>query len=337
MAKFATRLEHMTMKIIAIEEAFAYPPAEEATGGGLGGIAVMRDSPWFQSIQKKLVDLADIRLADMDAAGIDVQVISYTAPGPQSLDPPQARDLSSAANDVLAEAVAAHPDRFAGLATLPLSDPDGAARELERAVLKLGYRGAIINGLVQGRFLDDPAFAPVLAQAERLKAPLYLHPSLPPQSVMQAYFGGLPPGHALSLATAAWGWHSETAIHVLRLILAGVFDRYPDLQLIIGHMGEMLPFSLARAEWALGAQSKHLRQPLSEYFQTNIWITTSGYFTYAPLQCALSVIGADRILFAIDYPYGSNEEGRRFLETVPISSGDRAKIAHKNAERLLRL
>jgi predicted TIM-barrel fold metal-dependent hydrolase len=154
---------------------------------------------------------------------------------------------------------------------------------------------------------------------------------------MQAYYGGLSSLQAFSLATAGWGWHSESALHTLRLIIRGVFDRYPRLQLIIGHMGEMLPFSLARSDMVLTPISTHLRQPVSAYFQTNIWITTSGVFTHPPLQCALSVVGADRIIFAVDYPYSPNQASRTFLDTAPVSPVDRAKIAHGNAERLFGL
>ena len=333
------------MRIIAIEEAFAYPPITEATNSGAGFATLKEHYRLFQAIEERLEDLAETRLADMDSGGIDFQVISHTAPGPDSLDAALANRLTREANDALAKAVAAHPDRFAAFATLPMTDPHAAASELERAVRDLGFRGALINGTIRGRFLDDSAFAPVLAKAESLGVPLYLHPSLPPPSVMQAYFSGLSPLQSFTLATGAWGWHCETGLHTLRLITAGIFDRYPGLQMIIGHMGEMLPFALGRTDAMLTPFSKHLRQRVAEYFQTNIWITTSGVFTHPPLQCALSVIGADRILFAVDYPYSANvehpervnEEGRRFLDTAPISPADRAKIAHRNAERLLKI
>jgi uncharacterized protein len=221
------------MKVIAIEEAFAYPPIVKASSDAF---AALEKHPALEGVRDKLQDLSDIRLADMDAAGIDVQVISHTAPGPDSLEPRQSKTLAPKANDALAEAVASHPDRFVGLAALPMSDPDAAATELERAIDQLGFRGALINGMVQGRFLDDPAFAPVLARAEGLGVPLYLHPSIPPQSVMQAYYGGLSSLQAFSLATAGWGWHSETALHTLRLIIGGGIHRYPLRQVINGQM-----------------------------------------------------------------------------------------------------
>ncbi len=176
----------------------------------------------------------------MNSAGIDMQVISHTTPGPEALKGTPAIELAKAANDALAAAVAAHADRFAGLAILPMTEPGAAADEFQRAVEVLGFRGALVNGLTHGRFLDDPIFAPVLERAEALDVPIYLHPSAPPEPVMRAHFEGLSPMLSCHLATAAWGWHAETGLHALRLIVTGVFDRYPRLQLIIGHMGEMI-------------------------------------------------------------------------------------------------
>lgn len=321
------------MRVIAIEEAFTYPPVRQAADR----FAMFRSQARWREIEERLEDLGAARLADMDAAGIDVQVISHTPPGPESLEPAQARLLAREANDALAQAVAAHPNRFAGFAALPMSDSAAAADELERTVKLLGFRGALVNGMMQDRFLDHPDFEPVLARAEALGVPIYIHPSFPPQSVMDAYYGDLDPLQSLFMATAAWGWHSETGIHTLRMIVSGVFDRHPGLQLIIGHMGEMLPFMLARADHVLTPVSPKLRQRVADYFQTNIWITTSGFFTHAPFQCALSVLGADRILFAVDYPFSTNRAGRAFMDSAAIGEADRVKIAHGNAERLLRL
>lgn len=321
------------MKIVAIEEAFTYPPFGRLSDR----FDELKQQAHWRTIEEKLENLADSRLADMDAAGIDIQVISHTPPGPESLESGRSAIVSREANDFLAQAISAHPDRFAGFAALPLSNPAEAVRELERAVKSLGFRGVLVNGMVHGRFVDDPAFEPVLACAEALSAPIYLHPSFPPQGVMEAYYGGLPATQSWGMATAAWGWHSETGIHVLRLVISGVLDRHPGLQLIIGHMGEMLPFMLARADQVLTPLSPTLRQRVADYFQTNIWITTSGFFTHAPLQCALSVVGADRIIFAVDYPFSANKAGRAFLDSAAISQADRIKIAHRNAERLLRL
>jgi uncharacterized protein len=288
-------------------------------------------------VADKLADLGPRRLADMDAGGIDVQVLSVTAPGTQELEPATAVALARDANDQLAEAVGAHPDRFAGFATLPTPHPEAAAAELERTVTGLGFKGAMINGHTGGRFLDDPAFWPVFERAEALGVPVYLHPTYPTAQVMEAYYSGFEAPVSAALATAGWGWHAETGLHALRLVLGGVFDRFPGLQVIIGHMGENIPFSLARADERLSPVATHLKRGVGEYLRENFYITTSGYFTDPPLLCALMVLGADRILFSVDYPFSSNARGRAFLDQAPVSEADREKIAHGNAERLLHL
>jgi uncharacterized protein len=321
------------VRVIAIEEHFSHPALQPPKALA----AMLREHPQPKRIYAKLVDVGEGRLADMDAAGIDVQVLSHTVPGADSMEPSHAVPSARAANDGLAQIITSHPDRFGGFAALPMRDPNAAAAELERAVRELGFRGAMVNGLIQDRFLDDPVFTPVLERAEELGAPIYLHPSFPPESVAKTYFSGLKPILAMNLATAGWGWHCETALHLLRLIVTGVFDRFPLLQVIIGHMGEMIPFALARIDTILTAVATHLRQPVAEYFQTNIFVTTSGYTAFAPLQCTLSVIGASRVIFSVDYPYTPNQPVRALLDTAPISPTDREKIAHGNAERLLGL
>jgi predicted TIM-barrel fold metal-dependent hydrolase len=319
------------MRVIAIEEHYAHPALQSAEA-----LANLREHPQLARIQDKLEDVGPGRLADMDAAGIDMQILSHTVPGAEAWPADEAVTASRQANDDLAKTVDAHPDRFAGFAALPMRDPQAAAAELDRAVRTLGFRGAMINGLIDGRFLDDPMFAPVLSKAADLSVPLYLHPSFPPPQVAEIYFGGLPPVLADHLATAGWGWHAETALHVLRLVSTGVFDRFPDLQLIVGHMGEMLPFALARIDTVLTPVAG-LRQSVADYFQTNIWFTTSGYTTFPPLQCAMSVVGIDRLIFSVDYPYTDNDSARTLLDTAPISPADREKLAHANVEALLGL
>ena len=195
----------------------------------------------------------------------------------------------------------------------------------------------MINGTTQGRFLDDSSFLPILERAVALDVPVYVHPGVPPAAVREAYYSGLDPAVNYFLATSGWGWHSEVGIHALRLILAGVFDRFPTLQIIIGHMGEMIPFMLARINNVLTPQAKHLQRTVSEYFLQNFYITTSGFFTDPPLLLALQTIGADRIIFSVDYPYSTNEQGRVFLDSASISPADKEKISHLNAERLLKL
>jgi predicted TIM-barrel fold metal-dependent hydrolase len=320
------------MRVIALEEHFWTPAIAEAIGA-LRNPDAGPDSP----LGANLGDLGEGRLAAMDANGIDLQVISHTTPGVQHLDGPTAVPLAREANDVLAAAVRAHPDRFAGFATLPTSDPAAAADELSRAVEELGFLGAMVNGHTSGRFLDDPGFAVLLERFERLDVPLYLHPTEPVPAVRSAYYEGFAPAVSWFLSAAAWGWHSETALHVLRMVLAGVFDRHPGLLVIVGHMGEMLPFMLQRIDDNLPPRVTGLDRLPSEFILDHVVITTSGLFSVPPLRCALDVFGLDRVLFSIDWPYAPNEEGRRLLAEAPLSGEDLERFAHGNAERVLGL
>jgi uncharacterized protein len=323
------------MRTITIEEHFLSNSIKEILQRNAAG---SRSGPAYGTeLQAKLSDLGATRLRDMDAADIDFQVISHTAMGAVSLPVEESIRVARAANDQLAAAVAAHPDRFAGFALLPMVAPEAAADELERAVRSLGFKGPMINGTTNGRFLDDPAFLPILERANALNVPIYLHPAEPPAVVRDAYYTGFDPAVTFSLATAGWGWHSEVGIHTLRLILAGVFDRFPNLQFIIGHMGEMIPFMLDRINNTLTPAAKHLQRKVPEYFLQNFHITTSGFFTNPPLLLAMEVMGADRIIFSVDYPYSTNEQGRKFLDNAAISPEDKEKISHLNVERLLKL
>jgi uncharacterized protein len=321
------------MRTITLEEHFATPEILKKSSE----IQPASRNIFVKAVEEKLLDLGKGRLADMDAAGIDLQVISLTNAGMDKLDGPTATALTRDANDKLAAAVRANPQRFAGFATLALQEPEKAAAELERSVRKLGFKGTLIHGTTQGIFLDDPRFTPIFEAAQALDVPVYLHPTLPPKAVEDAYFGGLPGQTGFYLSTAAWGWHVETGMHCLRLMVSGLFDRFPKLNIIIGHMGEDLPFSIARAEAVLSHDTKHLKRKVSEYFHDHFYITTSGYFTVPPLLCTLQVVGADRILFSVDYPYSPNTVGRKFLDALPVSPGDLSKISHGNAERLLKL
>src|SRR5258708_23650628 len=302
------------MRTIAIEEHFLADGFREvmkrdaSSQGGSSNVAFVAEQ------QAKLADLGVTRLKDMDAGGIDLQVISHTVSGIVPHPGGEGMRLARAANDQLAAAVAAHPDRFAGFATLPMTDPEAAADELERAVRSLGLKGAMINGTTNGRFLDDPSFLPILERAVTLDVPMYIHPGVPPASVREAYYSGFDPAVNFLLSTGGWGWHSEVGIHALRLILAGVFDRLPTLQIIIGHMGEMIPFMLARINDVLTPVAKHLQHTVPEYFLQNFSITTSGFFTEPPLLLALQIMGADRIMFSVVYLYSTYEQGRVFLD-----------------------
>jgi predicted TIM-barrel fold metal-dependent hydrolase len=321
------------MRLIALEEHYRAPMIAATSDSGFAPAPA--DSPLGRALAK-LDDLDSARLADMDAGGIDVQVLSHSVPATERLPAEQAVPLARAANDYLAAALAAHPERFAAFATLPTPAPEAAADELERAVRELGFKGALINGHTHGRFLDERDFWPIFERAQQLQVPIYLHPSEPPPKVRSAYYSELPPAAAQTLATSGWGWHVDTGMHALRLVLGGVFDEFPGLQLILGHMGEALPFMLARSSRQLAHQAG-LSKPLERYLAEHFHFTTSGFFTYPPLLCLLLTVGADRVMFSVDYPYSSNEEGRAFIESAPISSADREKLAHRNAERLLGL
>jgi uncharacterized protein len=321
------------MRTITLEEHFATAEVLKTSAE----LQPASRNNFVKVVEEKLLDLGKTRIADMDAAGIDLQVISLTNAGLDKLDGAKATPLIRDSNDKLAAAVQAHPQRFAGFAALALQEPEKAATEFERSVRKLGFKGALIHGTTKGVFLDDPRFTPLFETAQALDVPIYLHPTLPPKPVEDAYFSGLPGQFGFFLSTAAWGWHVETGLHCLRLIGSGLFDRFPKLKIIIGHMGEDLPFSIARADAILSRDTKHLKRKISEYFQENFYITTSGYFTVPPFLCTLQVVGADRILFSVDYPYSPNTAGRNFLNTLPVSTEDLGKISHGNAERLLKL
>jgi hypothetical protein len=320
------------MRVISIEDHFWTPAIAEAIGALRNP-----DTDAGGPLAANLLDLGERRLAAMDAAGIDLQVISHTTPGVQHLDAETAVPLAREANDALARAIAEHPDRFAGFATLPTSVPEAAADELERGVTELGFKGAMINGHTNGRFLDDRAFDVLLARAARLGVPLYLHPAEPVPAVRDAYYQGFDPAVSWFLSAAAFGWHAETGVHVLRMVLGGVFDRHPELSLVIGHMGEMLPFMLQRVDDNLPPKVTGLDRLPSEYVLSNVHITSSGLFSIPPLQCALMVFGIERVLFSVDWPYATNEDGRRLLDTAPLSPGDMELFAHGNAERVLGL
>jgi predicted TIM-barrel fold metal-dependent hydrolase len=321
------------MRTITLEEHYASRAFLEGPGRKLkeqaekfGGRAA--------TLFEQLCDLGDRRIAEMDAAHIDVQVLSLTSPGAEQLEAAEAAEVARDSNNLLADAVRKYPARFAGFATLPIADPGLAADELNRMVVEHGFKGAVINGHHRGRYLDDTFFWPILERAQQLQTPIYLHPTLPPKPALDALYGGFAPMVSEMLAGPGWGWHIETAVHVLRTILGGAFDKFPGLQLIIGHMGESLPFMLSRLDVMPMAMTK-LARPISAYLRENVHYTFAGFnFTPTFLDLFLQV-GVDRIMFSADYPYGSMSEARAFLDRLPVSTADREKIAHLNAERLL--
>ena len=316
------------MKIIALEEHYWDP--EVATHFKERG-PEMR----IPALQERLFDLGALRIKEMDEAGIELQVLSHGAPATQRLDAETAVPLARRANDRLHEAVSKHPGRFEGFAVLPTADPKAAADELERAVTRLGFKGAMIHGLTNNLFIDDKRFWPIFERAQALDVPLYLHPAVPHKAVIEVYYRDYLeqfPG----LMTAAWGFGVETATQGIRLVLSGVFEKYPGLKIILGHLGEGLPFYLWRIDMALARQGNR-KTPFRDTFREHFWITTSGNFSTPSLLCCVMEMGADRILFSVDYPFVPNPPGVKWMEHVPLGPEDRAKILNGNAKRLLKL
>lgn len=328
------------MRVVALEEHFTVPALvkriDPAVIKARGFIPrkVPKDRPNPMDL---LPDMGEQRLKSMDDTGITLQVLSNTGPGPDLVPGPDGVAMAREMNDYLAEACKRHPDRFAGFAVLPLMSPEACAAELTRCVKELGFPGALVNGTTDGRFLDHPSYDDLLAQAVKLDVPIYIHPHIPPTPVREAYYSGLEEGASRVIATAAWGWHSETAIHVMRLALAGTLDRHPKLKIIIGHMGEMIPVMLARMDAVSSLDIGHLQRTISQTILDQTWITTSGIFTQPPFLAALQTFGIDRIMFSVDYPYAPNQAGRRFLNEVNLSPADRVKLCHGNADALLKL
>src|ERR1700761_1333888 len=321
------------MKTITLEEHFLTETYVRATAEYSAKMGMQ-----FPEMQAKLLDLGAGRIAAMDEGGVDLQVMSLVAFGLEGLSAEDGTVVAREVNDELASAVSVHPDRLAGFATVALKEVDEATKELERCVSGLGFRGVMVNGTVDGLFLDDVRFLPFFEAAAALDVPVYLHPAPPPEPVREAYYSGLPGELGRMLSIAGWGWHSETALHTLRLIVSGLFDKEPGLQLIIGHMGEGVPFALARSSGMLSGSAK-LKQTVAEYFKTNIHMTTSGYFTLPPLECALEVVGIERMMYSVDYPFSANTKGKDFLEKVEgvLSAADMQMFVGGNAAKVLRL
>jgi predicted TIM-barrel fold metal-dependent hydrolase len=315
--------------VIAIEEHYW----DKEVTGHFTGVDVTRGTT---GLVERLYDLGELRVKEMDEAGIDIQVLSHGAPATQRLDPETAVRVARSANDRLHDFVASKPDRFGAFAVLPTPDPKGAADELERAVTKLGFKGAMVHGLTNGAFLDEKRFWPIFERAQALDVPVYMHPAVPHQAVIDAYYKDYAkdfPG----LLTAGWGFGVETATQGIRLVLSGVFEAYPKLKIVLGHLGEGLPFSLWRINQALsraGNRAMSFRDIFCEHF----WITTSGNFSNPALLCCIQEMGVDRILFSVDWPFVANTPGVKWMtDEVPLCQEDKAKILGGNAKRLLRM
>jgi len=328
------------MRVVALEEHFTLPSAVKRIDPAAikaRGFQPRRTAPDKPNPLELLPEIGERRFKSMDDAGITMQVLSFNGPGPDLVPGADGIAMAREINDYLAGVIAQHPKRFAGFAVLPTASPEACAAELERCVKQHKFVGVMVHGTTEGRFLDHPSYDGLLAAAVQLDVPIYIHPHLAPAPVRQAYYAGLEQGAGRALEAAGWGWHSETAIHVLRLVLAGTLDKHPKLKIIIGHMGEMLPVMLARIDAVFSLDIEHLKRPIGKTILDQVWITTSGIFTEPPFLAALQTFGIDRIMFSVDYPYAPDAAGRRFLNTVSLSPADMAKLAHGNADALLKL
>jgi predicted TIM-barrel fold metal-dependent hydrolase len=314
--------------IIALEEHYHDPAVREKFEGLDKGLP--------PGLRPRLDDLGTARLKDMDDAGIDMQVLSHAAPSVQKMDPETAISLARDANDRLADAVRTHPDRFAGFAALPTPDPAAAAAELDRTVTKLGFKGAMIHGLTSGTlFHDDKRFWPIYERAQALDVPIYIHPAYPHPAVIDAYYKEYVREWP-TFAIEGWGFAVETATQGLRMILSRVFDTYPGLKIILGHMGEGLPFYMWRINYSLSRFSKQADY-IRNVFREHFYVTTSGFFSDPALQCCITELGIDHIMFSVDYPYMENPPGTSWIEAVPLNEADKIKVMSGNAKRLLKM
>ena len=326
------------MRIITLEEHISFPAmASQIPAEAIGNFG---KSPRMQQLIPLLEDITGERLASMDRNGIAMQVLSVDSAGANLLDEKKGPAFAAHYNDLIAERIAAHRNRFTAFAHLPMTAPLAAADELERAVKTHHFCGAMIRGVTQNQFLDHPRFAPIFERAHQLDVPVYIHPGLPPKGVAEIYYDNLSgqEGFVEALACYGWGWHSETALHVLRLFYAGIFDKYPGLKIIIGHMGEMLPMMMVRSDRALAPGNGGANQrTLIETFRQQLFVTTSGLFTQPPFKLALEIFGPDNLMFSVDYPFSTNEMGKAFLDNTGLSVTDLEKITYRNAERVLGL
>jgi predicted TIM-barrel fold metal-dependent hydrolase len=313
-------------RVIAIEEHYFDPELLAQNNDGW----VQRMDP---EIKKRLNDLGDLRIKEMDEGGIDVAVLSHGGHGMQALSADVAVPLAKGVNDRLYETVRGHPDRYAAFAVLPTADPKAAADELERCVTKYGFKGAMTHGLQKGEFLDLPKYWPIYERAAALDVPIYLHPSTPHPAVHEAYYKDYAKSHP-GIATAALAYTVEGMVQGVRIVLSGVFDKHPNLKIILGHMGEGIPFLIWRIHHTLGHSSA---VEFREIFCKHFWVTTSGFFSDPALMCTIMEMGADRVIFSIDWPYIKNDEGTEWLDHAALSAEDKAKIYSGNAEKLLRM
>jgi len=324
---------------IATEEAFATPQQLEAIRGLMARTQGYDPDVWLGGMQTRglisdrLVDLDGERLKIMDQSNIDMAVLAMTSTGVQQFEADEAARVAADGNDLLAQAIKRHPTRYAGLATIPVQDPKRAVKEMERAITQLKLNGVMINSHTNGEYLDEDKYWPILEAAAGLDATVYIHPRAPSPAMREPY-------RRYQLEHAIWGYAVEVGLHAVKLLMCGVFDKYPNLRIVIGHMGENIPYALYRMDWMHGHfnfERPKLKLTPSEYFKRNFTITTSGVNWAPALKFCIEVLGADNIMWAVDYPYQETVEATQWLNDAPISDGDKAKIFHKNAERLFKI
>lgn len=304
----------------------------------LWGFFLLSSSDVPMAVRRKLLDLDQERLEDMDASGIARQVISLTAPGVQVLDRQTAVSIAAQANDRLAEACERHPDRFSGLAAMAPQDPSAAAKEIERGIKSLGFNGVILNSHTRGEYFDDPKFWEIFEAAEALDVPIYLHPNTPSRAMIEPFL-------ERGLDGAIYGFGVETGLHLLRIIVSGVFDRFPKLRIVVGHLGEALPFWLFRLDFMHGRmvgarryqKVEALRKKISDYLRENVWITTSGMAWEPAIMFVRSVMGADRVMYAMDYPYQFVPDEVSVTDNLPITDAEKKAFYQTNAESVFSL
>lgn len=316
------------VEIIALEEHYWDPVVTDTYTG--------RNASRRGALLDRLYDVGELRLKEMDEAGIDIQVLSHGAPSAQRLDAETGPAIARQANDNLHATVQAHPDRFAAFAALATAHPDSAADELERCVRDLGFSGAMIHGLTNGEFCDGKDYWPIYARAEALGVPIYLHPGYPHPDVVKVYYQDYLDDYP-ALASAGWGYTVETATQAIRMVLSGVFDAHPKLQMVLGHMGEALPFLLWRINMALSRVENTQARSFREIFEAHFHITTSGNFSNPALLCAVQEMGIDRIMFSVDYPFVENPTGTGWIDHIPLCTEDMHKLLNGNARKLLKL
>ncbi len=324
---------------IATEEAFATPQQLDAIRALMARTKGYDPDVWLGGMQThgqisdRLIDLDGERLQIMDESGVDMALLAMTSTGVQQFEADEAACIAESGNDQLAEAIRRHPTRYAGLATIPVQDPKRAVKELERAITKLKLNGVMINSHTNGEYLDEDKYWPILEAAAGLDATVYIHPRAPGPAMQAAY-------RKYQLEHAIWGYAVEVGLHAVKLLMSGVFDEYPTLKVVIGHMGENIPYAMYRMDWMHGHfnfDRPKLKLTPGEYFRRNFMITTSGVNWVPALEFCIKTLGADNIMWAVDYPYQETVEATQWLDDAPICDTDKAKIFHQNAERVFKI